>query len=139
MKLNESNETKIYEIKILPLNKEKIMVQISKEDRDILVDLIQDNYSHSISRLAERIGMHGPNVYNAINGAKQVSLNVIDKIVGAVGYQADLGENNTIILKPRIESLPTEVTKPTSIFDELPESTEIHTLLGNSKEPLEEL
>lgn len=133
MTLKDSNENNIYEVKILPLQKAKIMVQVSKEDR-VLYDLIQDNYSHSISRLAERIGMHGPNVYNAINGVKLVSLNTIDKIVAVIGYQADLGPDNTIIISPRTEPTQQPVPTPKSIFDDLPEDTKVETILGGSPE-----
>lgn len=118
MTQNEENLEEI-QVKILPLDKTKVMVQILKQDREVLIDLIQENYSHSVSRLAERIGMHGPNVYNALNGSKTVSLAIIDKIMSAIGFQADLGLNNTIIISKRKETEQV-VVKPKSIFDDMP-------------------
>jgi len=126
-----TNETSLVadtiEVKILPINKAKVMVQIAKEDRDLLIDLIGDHYSHSISRLAERIGMHGPNVYNALNGSKAVSLAIIDKIMEAIGFQADLDMGNKLIITPRKTEV-VEAPKPKSMFEDMPEGTKIEDI-----------
>jgi len=140
--LNEPETNNVLEVKIQPLDKSKIMVQIASEDRDAISNLIQDNYNHSISRLAEKVQMHGPNVYNAINGTKTVSLAVIDKIVSAIGYQADLGVGNTLLITPRKteEAAPVQ---PKSMFGDLPEGIDLNTIKrtnwGSNIEDFEEL
>ena len=111
-------------VKILPLDKSKVMIQVSREDREKLADLIDEHYNHSISRLAERIGMHAPNVYNALNGARPVSLKVIDDIMSGIGFQADLQDSETLIITLRKDS-PTPSQKPKDLFGEIPEGTEV--------------
>lgn len=132
---NETSEPNLVEVKILPLAKSKVMVQIAKEDRDLLIELIGEHYSHSISRLAERIGMHGPNVYNALNGSKAISLAIIDKIMGAIGFQADLGVNNTLLITPR-KTVEEVAPVPKSIFDDIPEGMKIEDIKSSRKDDI---
>lgn len=77
------------EIKQIELQPEVVdyVIRLTKEQGEMIKDLIRHHYSHTFPRYCIRVGMKPPNFYNALNGSRPCSLTQLNKLLSGVGYE----------------------------------------------------
>jgi len=88
---------------------EDLNLQLTKEEGDLLRDLIQSNTFYPFPRYCETVGMKASNVYAILSGQRVVSLTLLNKILSGV--------NSKVVCKVQIHILELETGLPAQTVD----------------------
>lgn len=74
----------------------QITVVLTKDQGDLIKELIEENYVFGFPRYCQMVGIRTPNFYSVLKGERQCSLEFLNKLLSGIEYEA-------IIISPEVQ------------------------------------